>query len=235
MQKQNESYAKSESIYSSYISERLECARNAKTSRECSSYLAEAIAANGLWQFGIIIGKLPDRPNIRGIELLSNKIQNYKAFQSLTENGKCKNLAEAGNIEIILNILRQKDLELAEEQLTFAPAEVISDILLRIHLHLATEWDFAELVAAYNLASIPLAVEQHNGKYKNVVHYNWDQELDNARLREETERVLHDPDFQYYMRNESPLNLITCACSCNGVQFPYYSERVKRMREPSNL
>ena len=218
-------------MYPEYIAEQMAKARTAETSQERTECLANAIAANGLWLRALDIGYRPDKPYFPEIEKTSKGIRDSKAFQSLMADGNDKTLAEAGSVDLLVRSLKDKAEQLKDDEPDRPAIETIRDIQVKVQARTATRRDFAKLAAVQSLTARRKTVEGPDGEKKELVDRDITARVSGKALREETERVMQDADFQYLMEHEHMENLRLNALRLQGVGFARYGARASQLRE----
>ena len=218
-------------VYPDLIARRMEEARRAETSEERMRCLAEAVAANGLYQRAREIAYYPDKPYFPAINKIAGEVLKSRAFVELMADGGDRSFAEAGSVSALTESIKTRNDALNAEIPDQTVSEVVEDVQEKARTWLATPRDYAKLVAAYHLSSRKETVDLRNGKSRSELRYDYEKRLDGDELNKETERVLKDPDFQYLMKHENKATLQLNAVNLYGINFLHYSERAEKLRE----
>ena len=231
MRQSIEDQRKYASVYPEYISRRMEDARRAETPEERSRCLADSAAAHGLYLRAAALGFFPEKPVMPATRKISDEIVRSKAFCELMANGGDRSFAESGDVNALVQSIKEKNDELNRGEQDMTAGDVIRTIQKKAGAWLATPRDYARLVAAYRLSSWREPVELNDGKVKKELRCDYQKRLDGGELNEETERVLEDKDFQYLMKHENKATLQLNAVNLFGVNFLHYAERAEKLRE----
>lgn len=220
-----------ETTYPEYIAGQMEAARTAASPEERASCLANAVAANGLWLRALEIDFVPPKLPLDVIGHSSSEIQKTRAFREFMADGSGERLADTGSIDAVVEALKNK-AEALEQSEPDAPAiNTIHEIQVKVQSRTSSPRDFARLVAVHRLCARHEEARQTDGAPKKAAERELTRRISASALREETDRVLRDEDFQYLMKHEHSENLRINALRANGAGFERFRARVSRMRE----
>ena len=212
-----------------FINEQMEQAR--AVSGERSRSLANAIAANGLMLRGMEVGFVTGELNYQAIREISEGIEKTRAFQSLMADGSGERLAQNGSVDALVRDLLARDRELSDAEPPTRPAvDVMRGIEAKVRARTAQPRDFATLAAAHRMTTWRGKGPAPDGKIIDLERHDINKPLDGKMLREETDRVMADPDFQYLIEHEKPESLYINALRFHGMAFEQYPQRAEKLR-----
>ena len=215
-----------------FINEQMAQARNAPNDAQRSRSLANVIAANGMLLRGMDVGFITGELNYQAIREISDGIQKTRAFQSLMADGGGERLAQNGSVDALVRDLQARDRELSEAEPPTRPAiDVMRGIEAKVRARTAQPRDFATLAAAHRMTTWRGKGPAPDGKIIDLVRHDVNKPLDGKMLREETDRVMVDPDFQYLMGHEKQEALYINALRFHGMAFEQYPKRAEALRE----
>ena len=215
-----------------YINAQMAQARDAPDDARRSRSLANVIAANGLLLRGMDVGFVTGELNHQAIREISDGIQNTRAFQSLMADGSGERLAQNGSVDALVRDLQARDRELSEADPPTRPAiDIMRGVEAKVRARTAQPQDFATLAAAHRMTTWRGKGPAPDGKIIDLVRHDINRPLDGKMLREETDRVMADPDFQYLMGHEKPEALYINALRFHGMAFEQYPKRAEALRE----
>lgn len=214
-----------------YISEQMALSRDAPDGARRSRSLANAIAANGLLLRGMDVGFITGEVNDQAVREIAEGIEKTRAFQSLMADGSGERLAKNGSVDALVCGLQERDRALSEAEPPTRPAiDVMRGIEAKVRAGTAQPRDFATLAAAHRLTTWRGKGPAPDGKIIDLVRHDVNKPLDGQLLREETERVMADPDFQYLMGHEKQETLYRNALRFHGTAFEQYPQRASQLR-----
>ena len=214
-----------------YINEQMALSRAATDDAQRSHSLANVIAANGLMLRGMDVGFITGELDYQAIREISEGIQNTRAFRSLMADGSGERLAKNGSVDALVRDLQERDRELSEAEPPTRPAiDVMRGIEAKVRARTAQPRDFAMLAAAHRMTTWRGKGRAPDGKIIDHESHDINRPLDGKMLREETDRVMADPDFQYLMGHERQESLYLNALRFHGMALEQYPQRANQLR-----
>ena len=214
-----------------YINDQMALARDAPDDARRSRSLANVIAANGLLLRGMAVGFVTGELNYQAIREISEGIEKTRAFQSLMADGSGERLAKNGSVDALVRGLQEREHKLSEAELPTRPAiDVMRGIEAKVRARTAQPRDFAMLAAAHRMTTWRGKGPAPDGKLVDQVRHDFEKPLDGQMLREETDRVMADPDFQYLMGHERQESLYLNALRFHGMALEQYPQRANQLR-----
>ena len=213
-----------------YIRGQMQQARLSPDAARRSECLANVLAANGLMLRGMDVGFISAKPNYKAIQDTSRDIQATAAFRSLMEDSG-ERLAKGGDVDALVRELQDRDRKLSGRDMGDRPAiDVIRAAQAKVRARTAQPRDYAMLAAANRLSARRGQEAAPDGRLVEVVRRELNMPLSGKELSAETDRVLSDPDFRYFMKHEKRERLYVSALRLNGSALEQYPRRAEQLR-----